>query len=141
MTSVHALAPWSTKIFAAVALGRRMLSSAALIQRPSAFERMSAANSVPVPIEALIRTGRAERVIVALGDGRFAARTVTAGRESGEDIEILGGLRPGEQVVISGQFMIDSESQVRSSLRRYEQPQATTDQSAHPAGPVAAQAR
>ena len=94
-----------------------------------------------VPIEALIRTGRAERVIVALGGGRFAARTVTAGRESGEDIEILGGLRPGEQVVISGQFMIDSESQVRSSLRRYEQPQATTDQSAHPAGPVAEQAR
>jgi Cu(I)/Ag(I) efflux system membrane fusion protein len=87
-----------------------------------------------VPTEALIRTGRAERVIVALGNGRFAAREVTSGRESGEDIEILSGLRPGEEVVVSGQFMIDSESQVRSSLRRYEKPQATTDHAAHDQG-------
>jgi len=75
-----------------------------------------------VPQEALIRTGRSERVIVALGDGRFAPREVRAGAETGPDIEILEGLRPGEEVVVSGQFMIDSESQVRSSLRRFEQP-------------------
>jgi len=43
-----------------------------------------------VPLEALIRTGRSERVIVALGDGRFAPREVRAGAESGEDVEILG---------------------------------------------------
>jgi Cu(I)/Ag(I) efflux system membrane fusion protein len=77
-----------------------------------------------VPLEALIRTGRSERVIVALGDGRFAPREVRAGAESGEDVEILEGLRPGEEVVVSGQFMIDSESQVRSSLRRFESPAA-----------------
>ena len=77
-----------------------------------------------VPLEALIRTGRSERVIVALGDGRFAPREVHAGAESGEDVEILDGLRPGEEVVVSGQFMIDSESQVRSSLRRFEDPAA-----------------
>jgi Cu(I)/Ag(I) efflux system membrane fusion protein len=75
-----------------------------------------------VPQEALIRTGRSERVIVALGEGRFAPREVRAGAESGPDIEILEGLRAGEEVVVSGQFMIDSESQVRSSLRRFEQP-------------------
>jgi len=71
-----------------------------------------------IPQEALIRTGRAERVIVALGGGRFAAREVRAGAESGEDVEILEGLAAGDEVVVSGQFMIDSESQVRSSLRR-----------------------
>jgi len=84
-----------------------------------------------VPIEALIRTGRAERVIVALGDGRFAARDVTSGRESGEDIQILAGLEAGEEVVVSGQFMIDSESQVRSSLRRYDAPQVEQDPAGH----------
>jgi len=58
-------------------------------------------------------------VIVALGEGRFAARDVHAGAESGDSVEILQGLEAGERVVVSGQFMIDSESQVRSSLRRY----------------------
>jgi Cu(I)/Ag(I) efflux system membrane fusion protein len=92
-----------------------------------------------VPAEALIRTGRAERVIVALGGGRFTAREVTSGRESGEDMEILSGLEPGEKVVVSGQFMIDSESQVRSSLRRYDKPQAAADDPARGAATASEQ--
>jgi Cu(I)/Ag(I) efflux system membrane fusion protein len=75
-------------------------------------------------------------VIIALGNGRFVARDVESGRESGEEIEILSGLAPGEQVVVSGQFMIDSESQVRSSLRRYEDPQAQGDHVEHDREPV-----
>jgi Cu(I)/Ag(I) efflux system membrane fusion protein len=98
------------------------------------IEGSPGSETLMVPTEALIRTGRAERVIVALGAGRFAARDVTSGRESGEDIEILSGLAPGEEVVVSGQFMIDSESQVRSSLRRYQEPQATTDRPAQEPG-------
>jgi len=78
-----------------------------------------ARSAVLIPVEALIRTGRSERVIVALGEGRFAPREVRAGGESGDEIEILHGLEAGEKVVVAGQFMIDSESQVRSSLRRY----------------------
>jgi membrane fusion protein, copper/silver efflux system len=105
------------------------------------IEGAGGGESLLVPTEALIRTGRAERVIVALGAGRFAARAVTAGRESGEDIEIVSGLQPGEQVVVSGQFMIDSESQVRSSLRRYEQLPGTTEQAANDRGTTPEQAR
>jgi Cu(I)/Ag(I) efflux system membrane fusion protein len=77
-----------------------------------------------VPTEALIRTGRSERVVLALGDGRFTSREVIAGRESGQEIEIRAGLSPGDVVVTSGQFMIDSESQVRQSLERLDDPQA-----------------
>jgi Cu(I)/Ag(I) efflux system membrane fusion protein len=88
------------------------------------IESRVAGHGLLVPQEALIRTGRAERVIVALGGGRFAPREVHAGAESGTDIEILDGLQAGEEVVVSGQFMIDSESQVRSSLRRFEGPAA-----------------
>jgi len=75
-------------------------------------------NTIVIPLEALIRTGREERVIIALGDGRFEARSVTAGIESGEFVEIIKGLDAGERVVTSGQFLIDSEANMRASLNR-----------------------
>jgi membrane fusion protein, copper/silver efflux system len=71
-----------------------------------------------VPTEAVIRTGRTERVILALGAGRFAPREVVTGRESGDEVEVRAGLAAGDEVVVSGLFMIDSESQVRQSLQR-----------------------
>ncbi len=71
-----------------------------------------------IPREALIRTGSEERVILALGDGRFQARRVTSGIESGDRVEIRQGLEEGEQVVTSGQFLIDSESSMKASLSR-----------------------
>jgi len=75
---------------------------------------------VTVPREALIRTGRSERVILALGEGRFAPRTVVAGMESGERVEIIAGIQPGDEVVVSGQFLIDSEASLSASLMRMQ---------------------
>jgi Cu(I)/Ag(I) efflux system membrane fusion protein len=86
------------------------------------FETGGREDLLLAPAEAVIRTGRADRVIVALGGGRFAAREVVTGAEFGDEIEIRAGLDAGEQVVTSGQFMIDSESQVRESLRRLAAP-------------------
>ncbi len=80
-------------------------------------------NTIVIPLEALIRTGREDRVIIALGDGRFQARSVKAGIESGEFVEILEGLDANETVVTSGQFLIDSEASMRASLNRMEDPQ------------------
>jgi Cu(I)/Ag(I) efflux system membrane fusion protein len=80
-------------------------------------------NIIVVPLQALIRTGRAERVIVALGEGRFAAREVLAGIESGDWVEIIDGLDAGEEVVISGQFLIDSEASLKASLMRMSEPE------------------
>jgi Cu(I)/Ag(I) efflux system membrane fusion protein len=71
-----------------------------------------------VPLEALIRTGREDRVILALGEGRFSSRTVVPGMESGEWVEIARGLDAGEQVVTSGQFLIDSEASLKASIMR-----------------------
>ena len=71
-----------------------------------------------VPREAVIRDGRMDRVILALGGGRFAPRVVKLGRESGDRIVVLEGLQAGDQVVTSGVFLIDSESNIRSSLGR-----------------------
>jgi Cu(I)/Ag(I) efflux system membrane fusion protein len=75
-------------------------------------------NTIVIPIEGLIRTGREERVIVSLGEGRFEARQVTAGIESGDFVEIINGINDGDDIVTSGQFLIDSEASMRGSIVR-----------------------
>ncbi len=75
---------------------------------------------VIIPRQALIRTGREERVILALGAGRFQPAAVTSGVESDGKIEILSGLNPGETVVVSGQFLIDSESSFAGATLRMQ---------------------
>ncbi len=75
-------------------------------------------DALVIPREALIRTGRNERVILALGDGRFRPARVVSGVESGERIEILEGLEEGERVVTSAQFLIDSEASLAGTILR-----------------------
>jgi Cu(I)/Ag(I) efflux system membrane fusion protein len=71
-----------------------------------------------VPQDALIRTESEDRVIVALGDGRFKPARVRVGIETGDQAEILSGLKEGDKVVVSAQFLIDSESSLQASFRR-----------------------
>jgi Cu(I)/Ag(I) efflux system membrane fusion protein len=71
-----------------------------------------------VPAEAVIRTGERSVVILAEGEGRFRAVDVEVGMESGAETEIRKGLKPGDIVVVSGQFLIDSEASLRSTLAR-----------------------
>ena len=71
-----------------------------------------------VPQEALIRTESEDRVIVALGGGRFKPVPVRTGIETGGQVEILSGLKEGDEIVVSAQFLIDSESSLQASFRR-----------------------
>jgi Cu(I)/Ag(I) efflux system membrane fusion protein len=89
--------------------------------------------AVTIPRSALIRGGAEDRVVVALGEGRFAARRVTAGAESGERVAIARGLAAGEQVVVAGQFLLDSEANLRSGLERLGD---GGHEAATPAGPA-----
>ncbi len=82
-------------------------------------------NTIVIPLEGLIRTGREERVIIALGEGKFEARNVQSGIESGDYVEILEGIKEGDKVVTSGQFLIDSEANMRASLTRMSEPEKT----------------
>jgi Cu(I)/Ag(I) efflux system membrane fusion protein len=75
-----------------------------------------------IPRSALIRSGTEDRVVVALGEGRFAPRRVVAGAESGERVAIREGLDAGEDVVVAGQFLLDSEANLRVGLGRLEEP-------------------
>ncbi|MCS5712884.1 efflux RND transporter periplasmic adaptor subunit [Candidatus Berkiella aquae] len=77
-------------------------------------------DTLNIPIEALIRSSQGNHVIVALGEGRFQVRKVNTGIETNERVEILSGLGKDEQVVTSGQFLIDSEANLRTSIQRIE---------------------
>ena len=74
--------------------------------------------AVTVPAEAVIRTGRAERVVLALPEGRFRPRLVTTGLTEAGRIEIVQGLEPGDRIVASAQFLIDSESSLSAGFLR-----------------------
>jgi len=71
-----------------------------------------------VPTEALIPTGERTVVIVAQPDGRFAPADVETGAERGGRTEIRRGLAAGQKVVVSGQFLVDSEASLRGALSR-----------------------
>lgn len=63
-----------------------------------------------VPTEAVIRTGTRTLVMIEQEEGRFRPAAVRTGREAGGRTEILAGLAAGEKVVVSGQFLLDSEA-------------------------------
>lgn len=68
------------------------------------------AQALLVPSEAVIHTGVRTLVMLALADGRYRPAEVRTGREGGGKTEIIAGLAPGEKVVASGQFLLDSEA-------------------------------
>ncbi|KZY85100.1 hypothetical protein A3742_30030, partial [Oleiphilus sp. HI0071] len=83
--------------------------------------------TLTVPRSAVIKTGRHNRVVKALGEGRYQSVPIKIGYEglsAANDnavIEILNGLSEGESVVIAAQFLIDSESYVEAEFKRMEQ--------------------
>jgi Cu(I)/Ag(I) efflux system membrane fusion protein len=75
-------------------------------------------NALSIPREAVIRAPGRDRVVVALGEGRFSVHEVMTGMESDDWVEILAGIREGDLVVTSAQFLIDSEASLTGSILR-----------------------
>ncbi|MCK7592513.1 efflux RND transporter periplasmic adaptor subunit [Pseudomarimonas salicorniae] len=71
-----------------------------------------------VPSEAVIRSADGDRVILDQGQGRFTPRAVHAGLRAEGYTQILHGLEEGQQVVVSAQFLLDSEAALRAGLER-----------------------
>lgn len=73
-----------------------------------------------VPREAVIDTGESQLVFVSTGRGRFEPRRVVLGA-SGDDglVQVVSGIEPGENVVASGQFLLDSESRLREAIAKF----------------------
>jgi len=84
------------------------------------------ASTLLVPDMAVLRSGERNTVFVALDGGRFEPRTVTLGPRAEDNFyQVLSGLKEGERVVTSGQFMLDSESQLREAIQKMLQPTVT----------------
>ncbi|MBI3442091.1 MAG: efflux RND transporter periplasmic adaptor subunit [Proteobacteria bacterium] len=92
--------------------------------KPSAYATVefssAAAERITVPSEAVLQNSAGSHVIVAIGGGKFQAHDVQTGMTSNGRTEILSGLKEGEEIVTSSQFMIDSESSLRESLEKLD---------------------
>ena len=76
-------------------------------------------DTIAVPTEAILHSGRRQIVFIAEGQGRFSAREVTTGLVGDHRLtEVLTGLDEGDVVVVSGQFLIDSESNLHEAIRK-----------------------
>jgi len=80
--------------------------------------------AVAVPADAVLDSGTEQIVFVAKGDGYFEPRPVKVGRRAGDQVQIVAGLEEGEQVAAGAAFFLDSESQLRASLRGWKAPAA-----------------
>jgi len=76
-------------------------------------------NVLAIPVEAVIADGQTQRVVAQTDQGDFVVKEVKTGMQTDGFVEVLLGLKLNEVVVISGQFMIDSESQIQTNLRRF----------------------
>jgi YHS domain-containing protein len=89
------------------------------ILRPDMFVDVEYPISLPaaltVPTEAILDTGLYRTVFVDVGDGYFEPRHIETGWRMGDRVEITKGLMEGERIVVSGNFLIDSESRLRTA--------------------------
>jgi len=78
-----------------------------------------------VPASAVIHSGTRQIVLIELGEGRFAPRAVKLGRQGEQYVELLDGVQEGEKVVVSANFLIDAESNLKAALGGFGAPAAT----------------
>jgi multidrug efflux pump subunit AcrA (membrane-fusion protein) len=90
---------------------------------------------VTVPTEAVMRTGERAIVFMDLGEGRFALRKVVIGMENEGRMEIISGVKAGEKVVTSAQFLFDSESKLREAISKMTAAPTAGDKPVEPKAP------
>jgi RND family efflux transporter MFP subunit len=92
--------------------------------KPGMYANVYLQNTLPgkrlvVPQEAVIDSGVRKRVFVSRGKGKFEPRDVTIGAEGNDyEFEVIDGLAEGEEIVLSGQFLFDSESRLKEAIAK-----------------------
>jgi Cu(I)/Ag(I) efflux system membrane fusion protein len=92
--------------------------------KPGMYANVYLQNTLPgerlvVPQEAVIDSGVRKRVFVSRGKGKFEPREVTLGVEGNDyTFEVIDGLSEGDEIVLSGQFMFDSESRLKEAIAK-----------------------
>ncbi len=121
---------------------RLEVANAGVALKPGMFVnvalRSNLGKQLTVPASAVLHSGTRDLVFLNAGDGRFEPKEVTLGPRSGDDYVIAGGLKEGQRIVTSANFLVDSESQIQAAAGSYtppppgagrtsENPQATID--------------
>ncbi|OWW19922.1 efflux RND transporter periplasmic adaptor subunit [Noviherbaspirillum denitrificans] len=88
----------------------------------------SRGSAVTVPVSAVIDSGTRRIVLVQAGEGRFEPREVKLGASGNEYVEILDGVKEGEDVVVAANFLIDAESNLKAAVGGFTAPQAKDKQ-------------
>ena len=81
--------------------------------------------ALSVPVSAVMRTGRGDFVMRALGNGHFMPQKIETGMANDDRIEIREGLKAGDQVAVNGQFLLDAAASIADAAQRYEQKNET----------------
>lgn len=105
--------------------------------RPGMFAQIALAAGdatprVAVPTSAIIDDGERRVVLIALGEGRFKPQPVKLGQRGRDVVEVLDGVTAGDRVVVSANFLIDSESQLKAALSNLVEPDARDQAQASP---------
>lgn len=103
------------------------LSNPELLLKPAMFAQVELpvagrSNVVTVPVSAVIDSGTRQIVLVQQGEGRFAPREVKLGTRSDTHVEVLDGVKDGEQVVVAANFLIDAESNLKAAVGGFQSP-------------------
>lgn len=83
----------------------------------TAMIRPATAKALTIPTQAVLPTGTQNLVFVNRGDGRFMPRTVAVGMRSDSLVEIVNGLKPGDEVIASAAYLLDSESNLAAAMQ------------------------
>ena len=120
------------------ARARILLTNPGLILRPAMYASVAidlpanGARMLVVPDSAVLDSGARQIVLIERGEGRFEPRPVRVGSRSNGFAEILEGVKEGERVVTSANFLIDAESNLRAALSSFAAQPPATPESAHP---------
>ena len=103
---------------------RIQLSNPGLELKPDMFANVvlekDLGERLTVPVDAVLNTGDRSFVFVDLGDGHLTPRRVVVGRTAGDQVEIIEGLREGEAIVTSGNFLVAAESRLKSPADQWQ---------------------
>jgi len=116
---------------------RLVFDNAELLLKPDLFAEVTIyagkqVDAVVIPSEAIIRSGAKTQVFIVRGAGKFEPRQITTGLSSNDDVAILNGVKEGEEVVTSAQFLIDSESKLHEATAKMTEPSAPQQSEPNP---------
>ncbi len=114
---------------------RLVFENSELLLKPEMFAEVTIyaskqLDAVVIPSEAIIRSGTRAQVFVVRGYGKFEPRLIELGLSSNGKVAVLKGLKEGEEVVTSAQFLIDSESKLREATAKMMEPVSHTKEPA-----------